>query len=100
MRNTSHDTETDPLISQQAADVITDDKPEVKLPDSTSGKEFTVLEVRKANGDLIVDADGKGGMFRASGVEGAKPGDVVRVSYDETDENGYPVNAKATSIKQ
>lgn len=79
-----------------APDAETETKADV--PETATGKEFAVLEVRE-NSDLILDAGG-GNMFKAAGGDlDAKPGDTVRVSYDKTDENDLPVEAKATSIK-
>lgn len=93
------DTNTDTELETNATPAQLANEADPDLPEKSSGKEFTVLEVRPGSGDLVLDA-GEGSMFKASGGDlEAKPGDVVRVSYDETDENGYPVKAKATSIK-
>lgn len=75
---------------------------EPELPEQATGKEFKVIKVRE-NGSVVLDADdSKGGMFRAVVTDEDlkfEAGDTVRVSFESTDENGYPVDARITSVK-
>lgn len=73
-------------------------EPEVELPEQATGKEYEVLMVR-ASGNAVLDAGDNGGMFVATGDVEVSKGDTVRVSFDKTDANGYPVDAKITSVK-